>query len=75
MDKKNGKTNVFTELKLLQIDLDEKYQELVSTVWIEMTWKDERFQWNPKNFDNITEITLPVSKLWVKIHLLFFKMQ
>ena len=32
----NGFTYVSTELKLLQIDLDEKYQELISTVWIEM---------------------------------------
>ena len=32
----NGLTHVNTELKLLQIDLDEKYQELISTVWIEM---------------------------------------
>ena len=31
-----GLTRVYTELKLLQIDLDEKYQELISTVWIEM---------------------------------------
>jgi hypothetical protein len=29
-------TKVETELKLLQIELDEKYQKLVSTVWIEM---------------------------------------
>ena len=29
----NKITRVETELKLLQIDLDEKYQELVSTVW------------------------------------------
>ena len=29
-------TKVETELKLLQIDLDEKYQKLLSTVWIEM---------------------------------------
>ena len=32
----NDMTKVETELKLLQIDLDEKYQQLVSTVWIEM---------------------------------------
>jgi hypothetical protein len=32
----NGLTNVNIELKLLQIDLDEKYQELISTVWLEM---------------------------------------
>ena len=33
---RKGLTHVNTELKLLQIDLDEKYQELISTVWIEM---------------------------------------
>ena len=32
----NGLTQVQTELKLLQIDLDEKYQQLISTVWLEM---------------------------------------
>jgi hypothetical protein len=36
IDNKTGLTYVSTELKLLGIDLDEKYQELVSTVWIEM---------------------------------------
>lgn len=32
----DGITYLKTELKLLQIDLDEKYQKLRSTVWIEM---------------------------------------
>jgi hypothetical protein len=44
---------------------DEKYQELVSTVWMEMSWVDQRLRWDPTEFGNITEITLPVSKLWV----------
>lgn len=26
---------------------------------------DNRLIWNPLDYDNITEITLPVSKLWV----------
>ncbi len=51
--------------------------KLVSTVWLEMIWNDSRLSWNPFEYDNITEITLPVSKLWVKIYfiiseLLFF---
>lgn len=29
---------------------DEKYQELISTVWLEMSWKDKRFEWNPGIF-------------------------
>ncbi len=44
---------------------DEKYEKLVSTVWLEMTWDDVRFKWDPADYDNITEITLPASKLWV----------
>ncbi|RMZ97987.1 neuronal acetylcholine receptor subunit alpha-2-like [Brachionus plicatilis] len=65
VEKESGLTFVATELKVLQIDLDEKYQELLSTVWIEMTWTDSRLSWDPKMFDNITEITLPISQIWV----------
>jgi hypothetical protein len=45
---------------------DEKYQELVSTVWMEMSWVDHRLSWDISEYGNITEITLPVSKLWVR---------
>ena len=69
-----GITHVNTELKLLQIDLDEKYQELISTVWVEMSWTDQRLSWNPDDFENIKEITLDVNKIWVNyfnlIHLI-----
>jgi hypothetical protein len=61
----HGITNVNTELKLLQIDLDEKYQELISTVWIEMSWNDQRLSWNSSEFNNIREITLDVNKIWL----------
>ena len=44
---------------------DEKYQELISTAWIEMKWYDNRLSWDPDDFNGIKEITLPVSKLWV----------
>ena len=46
-------------------DLDEKYQELISTVWVEMSWVDERLSWDPDAFNGIKEITLSVDKLWV----------
>ena len=69
-----GITHVTTELKLLQIDLDEKYQELISTVWVEMSWTDQRLSWNPDDFENIKEITLDLNKIWVNyfnlIHLI-----
>ena len=63
----NTITRIETELKLLQIDLDEKYQELISTAWIEMTWLDNRLEWNPKDYNGITEITISVDRIWVNI--------
>ena len=60
-------TRIETELKLLQIDLDEKYQELISTAWIEMTWFDSRLTWNPNDYDGITELTVDVNRIWVLI--------
>jgi hypothetical protein len=65
----NKITRVETELKLLQIDLDEKYQELISTAWIEMTWFDNRLEWNPDEYDGITEITVDVDRIWVNINI------
>ena len=65
----NKITRVETELKLLQIDLDEKYQELISTAWIEMTWFDDRLKWNPDEYDGITEITVDVDRIWVNIYI------
>jgi len=68
----NKITRVETELKLLQIDLDEKYQELISTAWIEMTWFDNRLEWNPDDYDGITEITVGVDKIWVNVYIYLF---
>ncbi len=68
----NRKTRVETELKLLRIDLDEKYQELISTAWIEMTWFDNRLEWNPDDYDGITEITVGVDKIWVNVYIYLF---
>jgi len=36
-----------------------------------MIWFDDRLTWDPQEFDNITEITLPSSKLWVKTYYKF----
>ena len=39
---------------------------------MEMSWVDQRLSWDPAEFGNITEITLPVSKLWVFYNQFFF---
>ena len=30
-----------------------------------MSWEDKRLSWNPEEYDNVTEISLPSNKLWV----------
>ena len=39
IDKGTDITSISMELKLIQIDLNEKYQELLTTAWIEMVSK------------------------------------
>jgi hypothetical protein len=29
------------------------------------TWSDKRLSWDPKEYNNIKEITLDVNKIWV----------
>ena len=29
------------------------------------SWLDPRFRWNPVQYDNVTDITLEVQKIWV----------
>jgi hypothetical protein len=69
---KKGLLRVETELKLLNIDLDEKKQKLVSNVWFEMKWFDTRLKWNPNDYEGIREITLPVDEIWVPDMVIFF---
>ena len=28
-------------------------------------WEDDRLKWSPIDYDNVTEITLPLSEIWV----------
>jgi hypothetical protein len=37
-----------------------------------MIWNDTRLAWDPLKFNNLTEITLPVNKIWVIINLIVF---
>lgn len=32
---------------------------------VQKSWEDGRLKWNPAEYEDITEITLPVNKLWV----------
>ncbi|CAJ0591526.1 unnamed protein product [Cylicocyclus nassatus] len=44
---------------------DEVNQVLVLKEWLRMFWRDEFLTWNPADYDNITEIKVPRSLIWL----------
>ncbi|RCN28750.1 Neurotransmitter-gated ion-channel ligand binding domain protein [Ancylostoma caninum] len=47
------------------INTDEVHQVLVLKEWLRMFWRDEFLTWNPAEYDNITEIKVPRSLIWL----------
>ena len=61
----NDKVNVNFTVALNQIlDLDIKNQHLITALWITMEWYDTHFKWNPEEWGGVTDIRLPIKKLW-----------
>ncbi|KAL8585377.1 hypothetical protein ACOMHN_052191 [Nucella lapillus] len=53
-------------LSLVQIlDVDEMDQVLKTNIWYQYQWRDELLQWDPKDYDNITDVRLPSEKIWL----------
>nr|QQY02523.1 nicotinic acetylcholine receptor alpha subunit-2 [Cryptocotyle lingua] len=46
------------------MDVDEKNQVLTTILWLDMTWDDYHFKWNPHEYGNITVINLPYTAVW-----------
>lgn len=51
-------------LSYLCARFDEKEHVLTSRVWESLRWVDPRLQWNPNDYDGITEIRIPAWNLW-----------
>jgi len=56
--KSNKKKNIYICIDIsiktkFKIFIFIRYQELISTAWVEMSWQDNRFKWNPVDFDNV----------------------
>ncbi|VDN05206.1 unnamed protein product [Thelazia callipaeda] len=57
--------NVYMGLTLTHIfNIDERNQVLALNVWVEQNWHDERIQWDPTEFGNISKLTLGTQYLW-----------
>ncbi|CAF4483327.1 unnamed protein product, partial [Rotaria sp. Silwood2] len=59
------KLTVYLGLRLTQLlDVDEKNQIMTTNVWLKQFWIDEHLKWDPMNFNNITNISIPANELW-----------
>ncbi|XP_022110366.1 neuronal acetylcholine receptor subunit alpha-10-like [Acanthaster planci] len=57
--------DVFMDMTLVEIvNMDEENQIMVTSVRMYQQWRDVNLQWDPKNFYNITQITLPSTAIW-----------
>uniref|UniRef100_A0A0N4ZV96 Neur_chan_LBD domain-containing protein n=1 Tax=Parastrongyloides trichosuri TaxID=131310 RepID=A0A0N4ZV96_PARTI len=56
---------VYLGLTLTHIfNIDERNQIMEVNIWVEQFWGDERIRWDPKDFGNISKLTLPTSCVW-----------
>ncbi|XP_067607801.1 5-hydroxytryptamine receptor 3B [Pseudorca crassidens] len=46
------------------LDVDAQNQKLKTSVWYREVWDDEFLSWNSSMFDEISEISLPLSAIW-----------
>ncbi|XP_071794493.1 neuronal acetylcholine receptor subunit alpha-7-like [Asterias amurensis] len=57
--------NVLMDMTLVEIvDMDEENQIMTISVWLYQQWRDENLQWNPREFYNISEVTVPSNEIW-----------
>ncbi|XP_036047554.1 5-hydroxytryptamine receptor 3B isoform X3 [Onychomys torridus] len=46
------------------LDVDVQNQKLKTSIWYQEVWNDEFLSWNSSLFDEIQEISLPLSAIW-----------
>ncbi|CAD5231454.1 unnamed protein product [Bursaphelenchus xylophilus] len=57
---------VLFQIALYQIvEVNEPQQYIILNSWIIESWEDDFLYWDPSRFENITNIVLPVSSLWI----------
>ncbi|XP_061072529.1 5-hydroxytryptamine receptor 3A-like [Conger conger] len=59
-------TTVSIDLMVYAIlSVDEKNQVLTTYIWYRQQWLDEFLQWNPGDFDDITQVSIPTASIWI----------
>ncbi|OXB82425.1 UNVERIFIED_CONTAM: hypothetical protein H355_000683 [Colinus virginianus] len=47
------------------ISLNEREETLTTNVWIEMQWSDYRLRWDPEKYDDIQQLRVPSTMVWL----------
>ncbi|XP_064639596.1 neuronal acetylcholine receptor subunit non-alpha-2-like [Lineus longissimus] len=47
------------------IDVDDRGQTVTVAGYLDVFWRDENIQWNPKEYDDITTLVVPSIDVWV----------
>ncbi|KAJ0061437.1 hypothetical protein NL108_000860 [Boleophthalmus pectinirostris] len=50
---------------ILNVVCDEKNQVLTTYVWYRQSWTDEFLVWDPDDFDDVKQVSLPTANVWV----------
>ncbi|XP_065143004.1 5-hydroxytryptamine receptor 3A [Paramisgurnus dabryanus] len=59
-------TTVSIDLMVYAIlNVDEKNQVLTTYVWYRQQWTDEFLVWNPEEYDEVKQISMPTANVWI----------
>ncbi|CAL8278943.1 unnamed protein product [Arctogadus glacialis] len=59
-------TSVAIDLMIYSIlNVDEKNQVLTTYIWYRQAWTDEFMVWNPEDFDEVKQVSIPTANVWV----------
>uniref|UniRef100_A0A8C7ZJU1 5-hydroxytryptamine receptor 3A n=1 Tax=Oryzias sinensis TaxID=183150 RepID=A0A8C7ZJU1_9TELE len=65
---KDWRTSTIVAIDLMVysiLNVDEKNQVLTTYVWYRQSWTDEFLVWNPEDFDEVKQVSLPTANVWV----------
>ncbi len=62
--KRRDRTLIEMSLGVRSLDLDFATGVFRTDGWMSLKWNDERYAWNPDDYDGLESLTLPFSRLW-----------
>ncbi|KAI3373958.1 hypothetical protein L3Q82_022523, partial [Scortum barcoo] len=65
---KDWRTSTIVAIDLMVysiLNVDEKNQVLTTYVWYRQSWTDEFLVWNPEDFDEVKQVSIPTANVWV----------